>query len=583
MVSSLSATSNDNSASKHSCLGCSPNISQAFERRAVDSSPLSKACFNLIRGWMSRCLFNHQDICSRPPAAFPSRLLDVGPPTSLDSVLCLRVMDSAEAGPWVALSHCWGTRSDYFKTTTANFQDRQSKIAFDSLPATFQDAVVVTRKLGFQYIWIDSLCILQDDYEDWVHEASRMHEYYRDSTLTIAADCAAGDEEGFLYQERPDVSVVTRFPLRGKASSTECESSSLPENKLDFMFMRKSRQKLTNEKQPLHTRAWTLQEHILSPRTVHYTSHELRWTCQTLVSSESHRSSDSRDMKHHFLVPTQKNYQSSAPWSMNGSILSWEDNDSSYLHWYGILEDYIHRKLTLASDKLPAISGLAREVYLQTHSKYKAGIWMEDIHRGLLWAFYARGQLPEAYRAPSWSWASLDVAPGIPVHDKFLALYQGDIAPERPMPDSSGHLQAEILECETTALSIDIFGQVASGRITLRSYWISWTRGKTEGKSRMWPNRPTMERFFRQPVFDQAPMVFNFDQYYELCDENNQFSNLSIVQILKFDRRIPDVQYGLLLRPAETPGCFRRVGRVKLIGHGDLSEGGWEMKTITIV
>jgi hypothetical protein len=151
------------------------------------------------------------------------------------------------------------------------------------------------------------------------------------------------------------------------------------------------------------------------------------------------------------------------------------------------------------------------------------------------------------------------------------------------MPDSSGHLQAEILECETTALSIDIFGQVASGRITLRSYWISWMRGKTEGKSRMWPNRPTMERFFRQPVFDQAPMVFNFDQYYELCDENNQFSNLSIVQILKFDRRIPDVQYGLLLRPAETPGCFRRVGRVKLIGHGDLSEGGWEMKTITIV
>ena len=235
MVSSLSATSNGNPASKYSCLGCSQNISQAFERRAVDSSPRSEACFNLIRDWMSRCLSSHQGICSRPPAAFPSRLLDVGPASSLDSALYLRVMDSAETGPWVALSHCWGTRSDHFKTTTANFQDRQSKIAFDSLPATFQDAAVVTRNLGFQYLWIDSLCILQDDYEDWAHEASRMHEYYRDSTLTIAADCAAGDEEGFLHRDRPGVSVVTRFPLRGKASSTECESTSLSESKLDFM------------------------------------------------------------------------------------------------------------------------------------------------------------------------------------------------------------------------------------------------------------------------------------------------------------------------------------------------------------
>ena len=108
-------------------------------------------------------------------------------------------------------------------------------------------------------------------------------------------------------------------------------------------------------------------------------------------------------------------------------------------------------------------------------------------------------------------------------------------------------------------------------------------RGKTEGKPRMWSNLPTMERCFRQPMFAYAPMVFNFDQYYEIYDEDNQFSDLSIVQILKFDRRIPDVQYGLLLRPAETPGCFRRVGRVKLTGHDDLSENGWEMKTITIV
>lgn len=578
MVSPLSATSNDYRASKYTCLGCSETILDAFPHRAINSSPRSPACFNLIKDWMNYCLSHHQEICGRPLATFPTRLIDVGLGISSSSSVYLRVMDPAETGRWVALSHCWGTHTNHLKTTTANFEDRQSGIALADLPATFQDAVEVTRELGLQYLWIDSLCILQDKREDWVHESSLMHAYYRDSTLTIAADCAAGDEEGFLHRDRNSRSEVIRFPIQSKALLTESESSAMFENKLHVLLTTKDANVLTasiptrggrpiNEKEPLHTRGWTLQEHILSPRTIHYTSRELRWSCQRYVSVESHRDITFRDLKHHFLCPTQVTYTASAPWSMHGSgTWSFEHDDSSYRHWYRLLEDYVHRNLTLASDKLPAISGLAREVHLQTGSQYMAGIWRRDIHRGLLWALHECGRLPETWRAPSWSWASLDVATEIPAPGKSLGLYGSVVGIDI---HSSESWEAEILKCEAESLSGDIFGGIASAKLTLNSYWTPWTRGIVEGIYGTSLNRPVLERHDETRVVRYGSIILNFDQLCGLDEE--QFSDLSIVYIA--------FSFGLLLKPAETLGCFRRIGRVELPGF--YTE--WEMRDIAIV
>jgi hypothetical protein len=100
-------------------------------------------------------------------------------------------------GKWVALSHRWGV-GQVFSLTTSNLQLLQTGVSVSSLSPTFRDAITITRKLGVKYLWIDSLCILQDSVDDWDVEASKIPGIYQNAYVTIAAAATNSCQGGIL-------------------------------------------------------------------------------------------------------------------------------------------------------------------------------------------------------------------------------------------------------------------------------------------------------------------------------------------------------------------------------------------------
>ncbi|KAF2030657.1 hypothetical protein EK21DRAFT_64977, partial [Setomelanomma holmii] len=129
---------------------------------------------------MGSCEANHTK-CPAKTKSLPRRVIDVRSTT-------LKLLDPSPSGPhrYVALSHCWGTCRD-FLTTRENVEKRKAGFSLESLPATFRDAVLATRSLDIPYLWIDSICILQGDKEDWETEGSKLADIYSDATITICA------------------------------------------------------------------------------------------------------------------------------------------------------------------------------------------------------------------------------------------------------------------------------------------------------------------------------------------------------------------------------------------------------------
>jgi hypothetical protein len=231
------------------------------------------------QSWLKTCLHEHSSSCasfnSKP---LPTRLVNVGSEDGKNP--SLHIASPGEEGSWVSLSHCWGTLSS-FVTNTKNVEQMLSSITLDRLPKTFRDAILIARRLGFQYVWIDSLCILQDSHADWSNESTQMRRYNQGNVLTIAADRASGDHEGFLEPHLSSEDPV-ELPFMGgfdeiyRRQLFRGRQSLLP---YSSFFVSTSNGGLTSQRQPLARRAWTLQEDWLSPRSIHFNAAQLIWEC----------------------------------------------------------------------------------------------------------------------------------------------------------------------------------------------------------------------------------------------------------------------------------------------------------------
>ncbi|TVY49178.1 hypothetical protein LCER1_G007496, partial [Lachnellula cervina] len=426
-----------------------PAIMEVVSRRRAQLTANSEPCFNL-----------------------PTRVIDVG--LDLDAPKVRVFETKGLQGAWVALSHCWG-RIARLVTETSNLYERTQGIALSDLPNTFLDAIKITRKLGYRYLWIDSLCILQDSHQDWVDESGRMQDYYSKAILTIASDLATGDHESFLDNARPESTSIT-IPFNSKATLTR--RSHVHISKDPEIHGRDP------DVTPLSVRGWTLQEDILFPRSLHYTTLELVFECQQsrfLETDVTPRGYDEVDQmrasKRYFLRPTS---------GFNDPFLLKYPSYKAYYEplsrWYRLFENYCTRLLTFESDRLAAIAGIAKEIQRQTNYSYKAGLWAEDIHTGLLWGVNGRGERAAKYQAPSWSWASLDTKVYLgtninPSFELYMLMGNWDIDSN---PESCR--RAEVLGCEVETSNGDSFGPVVGGRLRLRGYMLplaEW-KGSTE-------------------------------------------------------------------------------------------------------
>ena len=149
--------------------------------------------FSLARSWIETCRREHK-ACNvrRVPDSLPTRLIDIGLASSEERIRphLIDTKDYLSEGvhDYVALSHCWGTTSgtQVSKTLKANLIQRTDSIEWDEMTKTFQDAFMITRGLGLRYVWIDSLCIIQDVEEDFLIECAKMGLVYANAYCTLA-------------------------------------------------------------------------------------------------------------------------------------------------------------------------------------------------------------------------------------------------------------------------------------------------------------------------------------------------------------------------------------------------------------
>jgi hypothetical protein len=203
-------------------------------------------------------------------------LLNSGGPAN---VITARLFEPInQRSPYLALSHCWGTHQNCI-TTQDNLPSRKADIPWVAIPQTFREVMQLAVKLGFRYIWIDSLCIVQDDAEDWEIQSSLMSEIYQHAVLTLAATSSTGDNVGCYTRNKhqiPDLEIT--LPDDIGACNIAVRK---PLNHFDTQNA-----KGLLDRFPLLTRGWAFQERLLSSRVLHICESELVWECREKTSCE---------------------------------------------------------------------------------------------------------------------------------------------------------------------------------------------------------------------------------------------------------------------------------------------------------
>ncbi|KAM7211331.1 Heterokaryon incompatibility protein (HET) domain containing protein, partial [Rhypophila decipiens] len=364
-----------------------------------------RSLFNvqLARLWRDECLLNHAR-CQRgsngAEPKLPTRLVDVADPEHPFIQERQTLPPSRPDTQYVALSYCWG-QGKKFRTLRGNYEAfKTAGIPSLDLPQTFKDAIHAAHSLGYQYIWIDALCIIQDDDGDLENELKYMGDIYRYAALTICAQGAASSHAG-LFQSSRHIPSLVPCSVDLRIVSTSQETTVLHRTLTGSLAV----------KDYLNSRGWILQEDILTLRALKF-SDQMSWRCMDAIQMETEPSPVARN-------PSLDREE--AP----GSPVSISDN---FAAWYGMIQIYSDMELTFPSDVLRALSGLSgmfRDTYKTT---YLAGLWKEDLVAGLCWYISVNDTRPVAtsapapptfatatstpslaflHTAPSWTWASV--------------------------------------------------------------------------------------------------------------------------------------------------------------------------------
>ncbi|KAH7309744.1 heterokaryon incompatibility protein-domain-containing protein [Stachybotrys elegans] len=431
---------------------------QIDTRTEFGTTSQSRATRKLAKQWLSNCLKNHPKCAPSSSGEFPDRVLDVG--LAGEDAIRLRLVKPFEEGqprpPYATLSYCWGETTDStVKLKTTNIDAFQQRIAVADLPKTMRHAVGLTRALGLRYLWIDSLCIIQDSVDDWRAQSALMGTIYQQSHVCIAATASENSDGGLFFERNPEdirpVQLACHFPV--DRTDNPRRTFTIVPQRPSFEFI---------DKAPLSKRGWVMQERLLSPRTLHCGETQLFWECRHMYADECHPNGllatlDKLPGSYHHMI---------SQLSRAGLTRQNAMTEATTL-WLTLVKEYSERKLTRDEDILIAFSGIARQWRQVLPDEYLAGLWKSSIAEGLLWHFTFKipahiGSLPcPTWRAPSWSWAS----------------FKGPVSWSQqilPIPGGDGILVAkgqpiQYVGSDVTAVSSDDTGQLSSGSLTIEA------------------------------------------------------------------------------------------------------------------
>ncbi|KAF3769537.1 HET-domain-containing protein, partial [Cryphonectria parasitica EP155] len=363
----------------------------------------SDEAFHRVTKWLKDCTRHHTS-CSVVETSLPTYTLDVG---SVDTAEELRLVENKNGtakGLYVALSYVWGVPFEedlrQLYLCTGNKHDYLDRVPEEKLPQTLQDAVFATRKLGIRYLWIDALCIIQDDKEFKKKEIMNMHRIFGDSHLTIQAAFTQTVYKGFLSRR-------TRHALSDQRLlySRNSRTDSLSSTDEACVFLRPAVPSV--QEGPAGTRAWCYEEAVLPKRLLVYGKEQMHYSC---VDSGIWEGGSREKRGIYSTIRASRR----APWFEGIPIPPTARTPDLKLDslklWYWALDIfYTPRFLTRPADRLAAIAGVVRWLQNEIPGEYQVGLWTVDLPWGLLWTT-RRGlgiKFRTRYRAPSWSWASV--------------------------------------------------------------------------------------------------------------------------------------------------------------------------------
>jgi hypothetical protein len=448
------------------------HISKEEPNRVMDTS--SYKSISKIQEWLKTCCNEHEQCAIPAESQLPMRVLEI-------SNRRARLIESkGKVAPYVALSHCWG-RTPIIRLLQSNIEDMKVGVPWDLLSKTFRDAIIVAWKLGFRYIWIDALCILQDSFDDWEYHASKMAQIFSDSQLTISAS-SSSDGSGGCFSSRSD----DTWTLHSSGRQIRNPALWLPytqegrdrEACLKTFAVRLQTPHGLYEhrqpKEPLLKRAWVFQEQILSARNVHFASGELYFECKSYVACEC-SGWTARSLSHHWETRWRKSHailqgQLHFPLPAASAQKGRKDlpktrpiprSAAEFEAYRALIETYTSLDITNPHDRLPALSGITSG----RKDTYLAGLWKSILVESLHWyplsgSHSTWGSImayrPDTYRAPTWSWASIETRIRFLEDNFHVSRYA-----TKPV--------AQIMEASTTPEGLDPRGRVKDGMLKIRA------------------------------------------------------------------------------------------------------------------
>lgn len=374
-----------------------PELKKLIPKTPASPQVATREVFEEVGTWIDTCLEGHAECPRSINTLLPTRVLDVGIASDASSeYVKLHISSSNECGRYIALSYCWGVGTQT-RTLKHNLEQHTNSIIVASLPRTIQDAIRVTRELRVRYLWVDALCIIQDSLDDdWPREAGRMAGIYKNAVVTISAAAAVDSNQGFL-EDRQSILLsqkqASRFPVFKNFVSDDETSEDLNsfENIGEVFITQDAEQGYEIKEfrdENINTRAWTLQETWLSPRVLCFGSGLPQWLCLRHVKTygvdraESKYSWDKSDQVRRRIFTDNTSPVDSTEIVSGNSTL---DRNDYLREWSCLFIDYSRRKLTVKTDKMAAISGVAKEFEILLNDQYVAGLWRNSLPRSLLW------------------------------------------------------------------------------------------------------------------------------------------------------------------------------------------------------
>ena len=312
------------------------------------------------------------------------------------------------------------------------------RIEFEDLPGTIRDAVLVCRAIGIRFLWVDMLCIIQDDPQDKLEQVKTMAEVYRSAALTIVPAFSLGSDEGFLSETFENVTL----PF-------QCFRDNTSSGRQGSVYVIKKQRDAPNF--PIETRGWTMQERLLSTRLLFFHPGRIDWVCQESHLFAGSSSSYSVNMIDESVI--RRSDRSFNRSNVNVKI----DVNLQFQRWYTLSGAFSRRTLSDPLDRLPALAGIAKELRREFRGigDYVAGLWTTNLAQQLLWKLDLHAQ-PQwrlnKYIGPSWSWVSIESSFMLP----SCAMAPADI-------------RLEILDYEIQhVISSDRYGSLSAASLEVR-------------------------------------------------------------------------------------------------------------------